>query len=145
MLATILRFLRLRSTEEIERENQEAIDQGFHDLPDPRERARMSPERLAILLSQQRPDTPAYILVEHELDLRIASIQSKATVRSGWLGLIGALLGAMLGFFWNAITKSGAEPPRAGSSLRVCWPSSAIPLWIKTTNAFRHCAIDHKC
>lgn len=105
MLAKILRFLRLRSSGEA---GKEAMEQEFHDLPDPRKRARMSPEKLAILLSQQQAGAPAYILVEHELDLRIASVQSRATVRSAWL------------FPWSVIAKTGAEPPRANSSLGMC-------------------------
>lgn len=106
-LDAILRLLGLRSTEEIGHEvGQEALEQEFYDLPDSRERARMSPQKLAILLSQQAAGTPAYILVEHELDLRIASVQSKATVRAGWLGLIGALCGATLGFFLGTLPKA---------------------------------------
>ncbi|MFZ2301058.1 MAG: hypothetical protein WAW10_04190 [Gallionella sp.] len=85
-------------------EAEEGFDQGFHGIPSPHERAKMSPEKLAILLSQQQSDTPAYILVEHELNLRIASVQSQATLRSGWLGLLGALLGAALGFFLGTLS-----------------------------------------
>ena len=107
MLARILGFLGLRS-EEFERE----VEQAFYDLPDPRQRAQMSPERLAILLSQQQPDTPAYILIEHELNLRITSVQSKATIRSGWLGLGGTLLGTILGFVLGTLS------PKAEQSLR---------------------------
>jgi len=59
--------------------DEEAFEQGFHDIPSPQERRRMSPEELAILLSQQSAGTPAYILVEHELNLRIAKVQSRAT------------------------------------------------------------------
>ena len=70
----------------------------------------MSPEKLAILLSQQQDGTPAHILVAHELNLRIAGVQSRATLRSGWLGLVGALLGAALGFFLG--TLSPKETPQ---------------------------------
>lgn len=109
-LDAILRLLGLRSTEEIEHEvAQEALEQGFYNLPNSRERARMSPQKLAILLSQQETGTPAYILVEHELDLRIASVQSKATVRAGWLGLIGALFGATLGFFLGTLSPKAEQ------------------------------------
>ncbi|MFI4940600.1 MAG: hypothetical protein ACHP7O_09720 [Burkholderiales bacterium] len=83
---------------------EEAFEQGFHGIPSPQERASMSPEKLAILLSQQTAGSPAHILVEHELNLRIAGIQSQATLRSGWLGLFGALLGAALGFFLGTLS-----------------------------------------
>lgn len=99
---------------EIERQAaEEAFEQGFHGIPDPKQRATMSPEKLAILLSQQQAGTPAYILVEHELNLRIAGIQSRATLRSGWLGLLGALLGAALGFFLGTLSPKEVkqEPP----------------------------------
>ncbi len=89
---------------------EEAFEQGFHGIPSPQERASMLPEKLAILLSQQQPGTPAYVLVEHELNLRIASIQSRATLRSGWLGLLGALLGAALGFFLGTLSPKEVKP-----------------------------------
>lgn len=136
MLARILGFLGSRS-EEFERE----VEQAFYDLPDPQSRAQMSPEKLAILLSKQQAGTPAYILVEHELDLRIASIQSRATVRSGWLGLIGALLGATLGFYLGTLSPkaeqnlreqvrrsecvSQVQQPQSGSKPQI--PSSTMP------------------
>lgn len=110
MLAKTRGFLGCHLYEESGREaGQEAMYRAFHDLPDPRQRARMSPERLAILLSKQKAGTPAYILVEHELDRRIASVQSTATVRSGWLGLIGTLLGAALGFFLGTLSPKANE------------------------------------
>jgi hypothetical protein len=86
-----------------QQEAEEAFEQGFHGIPDPKRRAKMSPEKLAILLSQQQAGSPAHILVEHELNLRIALIQSQATSRAGWIGLLGALLGAALGFFLSTL------------------------------------------
>ncbi|MHC9063387.1 hypothetical protein ACYX34_11945 [Nitrospira sp. CMX1] len=110
----ILRFLRSRSTNnsKLDAEQEEAMMQTFHGLPDPLERAQMSPERLAILLSEQQTGTPAYILIEHELDLRITSVQSNATIRSARLGLIGTLLGTVIGWFLGTLS------PKAEQSLR---------------------------
>jgi hypothetical protein len=76
---------------------QEAFEQGFHGIPDPAARAKMSPEKLAILLSECKPESPAYILVEHELNLRLAKEQSGATWKAAGLGFLGALLAALLG------------------------------------------------
>lgn len=79
---------------------------GFHDLPPPEERARMSTEDLAILLSQCEPKTPAHILVAHELDLRIAREQSGATWKAAGLGFLAALIAAVLGAWSNGVFQS---------------------------------------
>ena len=91
----------------------EAFEAAFHGLPDPKKRAVMSPEKLAILLSQQEVGSPAHILVEHELNLRIASIQSRATLKSGWLGLSGALFGTAVGFFLSTLSPKESPAPSA--------------------------------
>ncbi len=75
---------------------EEAYEHGFHELPLRSKRASMSPERLAILLSELETGTPAHILVEHELQLRIAKVQSQATREAAIFGLAGVLLGALI-------------------------------------------------
>lgn len=85
---------------------EDALNMGFHDLPSPADRASMSPERLAILLSERKKDSPAYILVSHELNLRIAEVQARATTNASYLGIVGALLGAILGAAGTVILTS---------------------------------------
>jgi hypothetical protein len=83
--------------------DEEAFEQGFHGIPDPQKRAKMSPERLAIELSKQEKDSPPYILLEHELNLRLAKEQANATLLAGRFGgiaaIVAALLTAVLGYF----------------------------------------------
>lgn len=101
-------FLRLieplRSQKWRDAQQQKEFEAVFDDIPSDSERRRMSEKELAEVLSTCKVGTPAYILIEHELNLRIARIQSRATLRSGWLGLIGALLGAALGFFLGTLS-----------------------------------------
>lgn len=97
---------------------EEAFEQGFHGIPHPNERAKMSPEKLAIALSNLEKESPPYILLEHELNLRLAKEQSKATLSSGWLGLIGSisasLFGVVLGYFIGTLSpKEMKQEPSA--------------------------------
>jgi len=75
-----------------------AMENAFFGLPDPKVRATMSPEKLAILLHECKEGTPAYILVEHELNIRIASVQSRAT----YVGIAAGITGIVLGVFLTA-------------------------------------------
>ena len=45
------------------------------------------------------------IIVEHMLARRLAYIQSKASWGSGWLGFIGAAVGAILSFFLGGLVQ----------------------------------------
>lgn len=92
----MLSFIRNRQ-QRADREETEAFEQGFCDLPHDKVRASMSPEKRAILLSRQQIGTPAYILLEHELNLRIAQIQARATYKASYIGIISAVAGAFLG------------------------------------------------
>lgn len=76
---------------------QEAFEHGFHGLPEPSKRSKMSAERLAILLSGLETGSPARILIEHELNLRIAREQSGATLKAAVLGAIGGFIFAIMG------------------------------------------------
>lgn len=69
----------------------------------------MSPERLAILLSEQTVGTPAYILIEHELNLRIAKVQSRATLFAAGVGIATALAATALAAYLQSMTM--ASPP----------------------------------
>ena len=78
------------------RSDEEAFEQGFHGIPDPQKRAGMSPEKLAIELSKLENGSPPYILLEHELNLRLAKEQAKATLSAGWLGAGATLIAVLL-------------------------------------------------
>ena len=77
--------------------DEEQFNFGFHDIPTPDERKKMSAEDLAIVLSKVDGRKAAHILIEHELQLRLAKEQSGATWMAAGLGFIGALLAAVLG------------------------------------------------
>ena len=55
----------------------EIANKIFHDIPAQGERQKMSAEELAILLSESKEGDPVYILIEHELNLRIIKAQNK--------------------------------------------------------------------
>ena len=89
-------------------EEQEGFEQGFYDIPHPKEREKMSPEKLAIVLSHCEKDSPQYILVGHELNLRIAQVQSRAAYGAAVFGLVGVALGAWL----QSTFQKPSEPPK---------------------------------
>lgn len=93
----------------------EAFEHGFHRLPHPKQRAAMSPEKLAIVLSEQKAGTPAYILVEHELNLRLARVQSNATMNAAFVGLGGVIVGALLTVWLQSLPQDHphADKPKA--------------------------------
>ena len=71
-------------------------------LPSESTRRRMSPLNLAILLSQQATGSPQYILIEHELNKRIARVQSRAA----YWAAASASAGIVLGWFLNQMTPA---------------------------------------
>ena len=74
----------------------DAFEQGFYGIPSSKDRAKLSPEKLAIELAKLEKGSPLYILIEHELNLRISKSQSTATYVAAIFGLIGVVLGALL-------------------------------------------------
>ena len=93
------------------------MEQGFHDIPHPKERASMSPEKLAIVLSECTKDSPQYILVSHELNVRIAKVQSRAAYGAAFLGLGGVVLGAFLAMASVQWQKNWQEPVAEGNHI----------------------------
>ena len=81
----------------------EDFREGFHDLPSEKERKAMSVLALAEVLATRKKDSPAYIVLDHELNLKIAKVQAKATLNAGWLGagatIIAVLIGFALGYY----------------------------------------------
>ncbi|MDP1680486.1 MAG: hypothetical protein Q8L39_01755 [Burkholderiales bacterium] len=120
MLNRIRHFLcNLRSQKWQQQEAEKGLDQGYYSLPYPKERAKMSPEKLAILLSEQKPGTPACILVEHELNIRIAQVEARATERASYVGIVGVVVGIFVtALLIPRLQKSPKENPetiQAGS------------------------------
>lgn len=72
------------------------FEMGWEGVPKTKDRKYMSAEKLAILLSKQEKGTPQYILLEHELNIRLANIQSRATYVGIVAGLAGTIVGAIL-------------------------------------------------
>lgn len=58
----------------------------------------MSPEQLAIVLSNCQQDSPQHILVDHELNRRIAKIQALPA----YVGVVSGLVGVVLGIWLNS-------------------------------------------
>jgi hypothetical protein len=103
---------------------EEAFEQGFHGIPDPKQRASMSPEKLAIELSKLEKGSPPYILLEHELNLRLAKTQAKATLSAGWLGASATVLAALATFVLGIFV--GASQPKESNGSK-CEKTSAAP------------------
>ena len=95
----------------------EACAEGFHDLPSQKERAAMTVLQLAELLSRRERGSPVYILIEYELNLKIAKTQAKATLSSGWIGLLGSFLAVLTAFALGYFTgeRPAKEAGRAES------------------------------
>ena len=89
---------------------EEAFSEGYYGLPSEQERADMTILQLAELLSTQQVGTPAYIVLEHELNMKIAKVQAKATLSSGWLGFTGGIIAALfvfaLGYYFEKLPTS---------------------------------------
>ena len=75
----------------------EIADKVFFDIPPDKERKKMSPRELAKLLSVCEKDTPKYILLEHELNIRIAQVQARPAYLSIFMTIVGIILGWLLG------------------------------------------------
>jgi len=69
----------------------------FYGIPPDSERKKMSPEELAILLSECEKNSPKYFLIEHELNIRIVKKQSKPIYISMFIGIAGIIIGWVLG------------------------------------------------
>jgi len=94
-------FIR-RQKRKVAQQAEDNMAEGYDDLPDEKERRWMSPTRLAKLLSECEKGTSKYILVEHELNIRIAKVQSRAT----YVGVVAGALGIFVGAFLTAALQS---------------------------------------
>jgi hypothetical protein len=86
-----------------ERQVREEIgDKVFHNIPSDKARKGMNPRRLSVLLSGCEKNSPAYILVEHELNRRIAKIQALPA----YIGVVSGFVGVILGAWLNSAFQS---------------------------------------
>lgn len=74
----------------------EAMNQGYYGFLNPKKRVKMSLEKLVIQLSKLEKNSPSRILLEHELNLRLAKEQSKATLSAGWLSATSTILAVFI-------------------------------------------------
>lgn len=91
----------------------------FHGIPPDSERKKMSPEELAILLSECKKDSPKYFLIEHELNIRIVKKQLKPVYIGIFMGFFGIIFGWILGQ-WQPF-----KTPTALDSISPCIQSNA--------------------
>ncbi|WP_152495401.1 hypothetical protein [Desulfococcus multivorans] len=80
---------------DVQKERTEIFDEVWYGIPPVVDRRKMSSEKLAILLSECEKDTPKYILIEHELNMRIAKEQAIP----GYYSAIAVIIGTILGWF----------------------------------------------
>jgi hypothetical protein len=74
---------------------EEIADEVFHNIPPDKERKKMSSRELAKLLSECQKGSPAYILFEHELNIRLVNMQIKPV----YYGLGVTIIGIIVLFF----------------------------------------------
>jgi hypothetical protein len=96
---------------------REAFSLGFHGLPGARERAAMSVLQLAEETAKHQKDSTPFIVLSHELNLKLAKEQAKATLTAGWLGagatLLAVFIAAGLGYLAGASqSKESNNNPR---------------------------------
>lgn len=106
---------------EVERKAaEEAFDHGFYNIPGAKKRAKLSCEKLAIELWKCEKDSPPYILLAHELNLRLAREQVNATLRVGWLTALAALaifvLGQLFGTSSIPATQAACTPAKTAAN-----------------------------
>ena len=108
----IRKFIRrklLRTARRFEGTEQEGFDVGGDGVPDTDERTVMSAHQLAQVVSDaarnQGKDSVAFILISHELQMKLAKEQSTATYRAAVIGIIGIGIGAYLNSKSTQITS----------------------------------------
>lgn len=91
---------------------EEEYHYGWYGVPDPEKRVAMSPEDLAIELSKiEDRNSPPYILLGHELNIRLAQEQAKLNHRSAKLNAVFTIIGAVVGSAATAIFSDQPTQP----------------------------------
>jgi hypothetical protein len=89
-------------TPQEEKEEQEGFIWAVDGLPPENIRNKMTVVELAEILTKCKDSSLAHIVISHELNMKIAKQQSKATLSAGWIGAGGAavasIISAYLGF-----------------------------------------------
>ena len=76
----------------------EDLSVGYHGIPDAKERETMSVLQLAEEMVKHKEGSPAHIVLSHELDLKLAKLQAKATLSAGWVGAVATIVAAIVSF-----------------------------------------------
>jgi hypothetical protein len=79
----------------VTRENQKSLFKGI----DRSEIANKDDKSLAEWQAEYTPDSPQYILAEHEWQRRLTAQQVGAMKFAAWLSIAGVVIGALLGAF----------------------------------------------
>jgi hypothetical protein len=89
-----------------EKKEESAFNHAFYGIPNEQEREAMSVLDLAELLSPLEKDSVPYIVLSHELSLKIAKDQAKLSHRSvkvaGVFTIVGAVVGAAATAFFSS-------------------------------------------
>lgn len=89
---------------------EESLAEGFYGLKSSEEREAMSVLELAELLTPLQKDTVSYIVLSHELNLKIAKHQAKLNHRTvltaGAFTIAGAIIGAVVTSYFSSQPSS---------------------------------------
>lgn len=89
-------FIRLAIMLEPSTEEEDAMEDGFDGIPSSIETEYMSARSLARKLHCIQLDSPARLILSHELNLKLAKEQSKATITAGWIGFSGSIFAVII-------------------------------------------------
>ncbi|MBI5919232.1 MAG: hypothetical protein HY849_07670 [Nitrosomonadales bacterium] len=85
----------------------ENFDDGFDGIPSSEETNAMTARAVARRLANINDRTSAgYLILSHELNLKIAKEQSKATLTSGWVTAIATVIVGVAGFLIGTSSKT---------------------------------------
>lgn len=82
-----------------ETEATEAFENGFYDLPSQKELSKMNIVQIAgLMFNEKNHDSVKYIVLAHELNMKIVKAQNAATMASAKIGFLGVLIGLFFGW-----------------------------------------------
>lgn len=95
----------------------EDLSVGYHGIPNAEQREAMSVLQLAEEIAKHKEGSPPYIVLSHELNLKLAKLQAKATLSAGWVNAVAAVIAVLisfaLGYFIGASPTKELEKPVA--------------------------------
>ena len=95
---------------------EDTLCRDHYYIPTERERKRLSKLALAELLARPALAEPARILVEHELNIRLAQVQSRAAYVGIVAGTVSGLLGVILGWVLNQYHPEASKYSQNGNA-----------------------------